>query len=606
MDTKSTNSLMSSKKLRFMESSEGSEEFTSIFRNGMLRYLVPLSAVFMVVYIGVNLIYTTPITSFAFILLSICGSSIALSRLGYNDFSLRLFLFGCIGLLCVLNYPSAIRPNGFATGGIYLFCLIPIIWWMSFSDRRSRLAILGLICIALVVVAAAGQHENSSFEVPKAIFIMGLIRCFFIIAITMGIGQAIEISIIRFENRWKESFEQQNLLTLQTQNQTRNLERAAAAHEETLAHLTRSENRYRKLFDNAFDGIVIYDALNDRPIEINDTFCEVLGYSQKEMRSLGPVEISPELQADGRRTVEVRAEVKTKLDAGEDLHYPWRHVSRFGALIDFEIYTFCIPGEDHIRVSLMQDVTLQNRTKLALEEANRELRTFAHAASHDLKEPLRTMSNFAKLIDRRYADKLDDSGREYISYITDAAARGTTLVTDLLRFAEVGTDQISTEIVSLNKVAATVQQTVSARIAEEGASLTIADLPEVIATPTWSQQLLQNLISNALKFKREGVTPEVKVFAKTVDSSYEIYVQDNGIGIAEENLEKVFGVFERLNLRENFEGNGIGLALCQRIMKKLGGNIRVESTFGVGTTFILSFPMLSPERAVPVARKVEA
>jgi light-regulated signal transduction histidine kinase (bacteriophytochrome) len=251
-------------------------------------------------------------------------------------------------------------------------------------------------------------------------------------------------------------------------------------------------------------------------------------------------------------------------------------------------------------------VTVQNRTQLAVEEANRELRTFAHAASHDLKEPLRTMSNFAKLIDRRYADKLDDNGREYIKYINDAASRGTTLVTDLLRFAEVGTDQITTEIVSLNQVAATVKQTVNARLEEEGATLIIDDLPEVIATPTWTQQLLQNLISNALKFKRDDVIPEVHVFAKAVDSFYELHVKDNGIGIAEENLAKVFGVFERLNLREKFEGNGIGLALCQRIMKKLGGSIRVESTFGVGTTFILSFPMLSPEPAQVNRRKVEA
>lgn len=589
-----------------MEASEGSEEFTTSFRSGVLRFLVPVSCVFMCIYIGVNFLYSSPVAPFAFMFLSACGGTMALSSLGHRRIALNLFFFSCISLIWLLNYPSEIRNNGFATGGVYLICMVPIIWWMCFTNRRSRLATLALTIFALSTIAIAGQHEDASFQVPNTIFVIGLVRSLFIIAITMAIGHAIELSIKRFEDRWKAGFAKQQALTLTMQNQTRDLEREAAAHQETLQHLTHSENRYRKLFNNAFDGIIIFDGKNDRPLEINESFGEVLGYTQKEMYNHGPLDISPTHQADGRLSAEVRKELKTKLDDGQDLQYPWRHRTKFGVEIDFEIFTFCIPGEDQIRVSVLRDVTNQLKTQLALEDANRELRTFAHAASHDLKEPLRTMSNFAKLIDRRYADKLDDSGREYISYITEAASRGTTLVTDLLRFAEVGTDQITTEIVSLNKIGATVKQTVSARLAEEGASLIIDDLPEVIATPTWSQQLLQNLISNALKFKREGVIPEVHVFAKAVDSSYEIYVQDNGIGIAEENLERVFGVFERLNLRENFEGNGIGLALCQRIMKKLGGSIRVESQFGVGTTFILSFPMLSPEPVRAGRKKIAA
>jgi len=253
----------------------------------------------------------------------------------------------------------------------------------------------------------------------------------------------------------------------------------------------------------------------------------------------------------------------------------------------------------------MRDVTDQLQTQLALEEANSELSSFAHAASHDLKEPLRTMSSFAHLLNAKYSDKVDDEGREFINYITEAATRGTTLVSDLLQFAELGNNNVTKKIVSLNKVVATVQHTLSSRLQEEGATLRIDNLPEVIATPTWSQQLLQNLICNALKFKREGVCPEIHVFAKAAYGFTEIYVKDNGIGIAEKNLQKVFGVFERLNLREDFEGNGIGLALCQLIMKKVNGNIRVESTLGSGTTFILSFPMLVKD-PIPATQQVAA
>ncbi len=601
----SKNSILSSR-LRFMETSTGTEEFTSFFREGAIRFLIPMTTVFASLYVVVSYYLGIQPSLLSFILMSLCGASYALSLLGYKKSALRLFFAGGLVLVWVLNYPFLGKPSGFATGGAYLFCLYPILWWMCFAERKSRMIMLVTSIIALVSIALAGQPEEAAIKVPTAILSLGLVRSLFFIAITMGMGHAIEVSIKRYGDRWQKGLEKQEALTLAVQNEKRNLEREANAHQNTLVHLTRSENRYRKLFDNAFDGIVIYDGIKDKPLEINSTFCMLLGYSKEEMFSQGPVEISPEYQADGTTTLEHRLAIKEKLDKGEDLRYPWRHVSKFGAIIDFEIYTFCIPGEDNIRVSVMRDVTVQNRTQLAVEEANRELRTFAHAASHDLKEPLRTMSNFAKLIDRRYADKLDDSGREYIAYINDAAERGTTLVTDLLRFAEVGTDQITTEIVSLNQIAATVKQTVSARLAEEGASLVIDELPEVIATPTWSQQLLQNLISNALKFKRDGVVPEVHVFAKAVASSFEVHVKDNGIGITEENITKVFGVFERLNLREKYEGNGIGLALCQRIMKKLGGSIRVESTFGVGTTFILSFPMLSPEPASAKQKKVTA
>ena len=593
-------------KLKFMEPSAGTEEFTSFFREGAINYLIPMTTIFCGVYVGIAFSIGTHVSVLSFILMSFCGASYALSLLGYKKVALRVFFISGLLLVFLLNYPLFGKPSGFATGGAYLFCLYPLTWWMCFAERKSRMIILGACIYSLTLIAFAGQPEDATVRVPNAILYLGFIRTLFFLAITMGMGHAIEISIKRYGDRWQTGLENQQALTLAVQNQKRNLEREANAHQKTLVHLTRSENRYRKLFDNAFAGIVIYDALHDKPIEINSSFCNILGYSKEEMQVRGLVDISPEFQANGQATKVYLQELKKKLDKGEDVHYPWRHVSRYGAIIDFEVYTFNIPGEEHIRVSLKHDVTIQNRTQLALEDANRELRTFAHAASHDLKEPLRTMSNFAKLIDRRYADKLDDSGREYIKYINDAASRGTTLVTDLLRFAEVGTDQITTEIISLNKIAATVKQTVSARLEEENAKLIIDELPEVIATATWSQQLLQNLISNALKFKRDDVVPEVHVFSKAVNSSYEIHVKDNGIGIAEENLVKVFGVFERLNLREKFEGNGIGLALCQRIMKKLGGSIRVESSLGVGTTFILSFPMLSPEPAHPSRRRVEA
>jgi len=197
------------KKLRFMEASEGTEEFTTTFRNGTLSYLVPVSALFMCIYIGINFLYSSPVAPFAFVFLSACGITIAMSKLGKKRLGLNIFIFSCIALLWALNYPSAERPNGFATGGVYLISLVPIIWWMCFTNRNSRLAILALTVFILCTIAYAGQHEDSSFHVPDAIFVIGLVRIFFIIATTMAIGHTIGLSIKRFDDRWKEGFAKQ-------------------------------------------------------------------------------------------------------------------------------------------------------------------------------------------------------------------------------------------------------------------------------------------------------------------------------------------------------------------------------------------------------------
>lgn len=566
------------------------QEFAENFRASIFRFLVPVLAGLISFYLVFCVVFSLSINPGAVFILCATGAAFGLSRLGFREFGLSLFLGTMFAFLWWFNYPSATQINGFVSGKAYIICLLPIVWWMSYPHKLSRWMAVIPVAVALVSIAVAGQPENSPFRVPDSIVYVGLFRAIFIIAITMSIGHAIELSIKLFERRWKESFAEQDALRLLQQKHTADLEREAAAHKETMAHLSRSETRYRRLFDNAFDGIILYEVETGKAIEINDTFCDKLGYSKEELFKLDIFELSPTHQADGRTTSEVLQEVLENTLEAKDSHYVWQHLSKSGELIDFEIYSFPIPGEASKRVSILRDVTTQQKTAQALIEANLELSSFAHAASHDLKEPLRTMSSFAKLIANRYSEKLDEEGREYVEYITEAAARGTTLVSDLLQFAELGTDQVSTRVVSLNGVAATVQQIVRTRLAEENATLTVDDLPKVIATPTWAQQLLQNLISNALKFKREGVNPEVHVFAKTVGSFHEIHVKDNGIGIAEENLERVFGVFERLNVREDYEGNGIGLALCQRIMKKLGGSIRVESNLGTGTTFTLSFP----------------
>jgi len=469
-------------------------------------------------------------------------------------------------------------------------------WWLCFAERRSRLVLLALTIVGLAIIALAGQPANAEVVLPTPYLTLSLVRSYFLTALLMGMCHGMELAVARFDNRWRKSFEEKNSLVLRLANQTRDLKREAEAHKTTLVHLSRSEGRYRTLFDNAFEGIVITNTELSRAIQVNSRMAARMGYTEAELLDRPFLSFSPDQQRDGRDREVATADIIRRLKEDNDVAYDWTVQTKHGELIDYEVYSHALPTEPDIRVCVFREVTQQRIAQVALQRGNRELRNFAHAASHDLKEPLRTMSNFAKLLSRRYADVVDDAGREYISYITDAAQRGTNLVQDLLRYAEVGTDTVETRAVNLNLVAATVQQNIIARLEDADAELSIEALPTVTCTPTWAQQLLQNLLSNALKFSRPGVKPCVRVTARQVGAYDEISVCDNGIGIPQENLEQVFGVFQRLVRREDYEGNGVGLALCQRIMDNLGGEITVASVYGEGTTFTLRFPRGSAEK----------
>ena len=601
--------ILASEGLPFAGHSAGTYEFAELFRGVILRYVLPLTAIFVGTYMAVSLSVGTDVSPLAYVLLAVCGGALAMAGNGRHVAALRVFLLSGLALVTLLNLPGEGRPNGFATAGCYLYCLYPMTWWFCFPGRRGRLAVLAFCIAAPCGIAALGQHPSSPVVVPDAIIALSLVRSLFFTAVTMAFCQAFEVAIRRFDDRWRDHYATQEQLSLDLRNHARDLEREAKAHRETLNHLSRSEVRLRYLFDHAFDGIAVFDFERDRAREVNPRLAELLGYSVEELLRLSPMEISPAVQPDGTTSLAARDRLAAELSAHRSVTHAWTHLHAAGHEVDFEVTVFKLPGEDHLGMTLFRDVTERNRATRELEAANRELRTFAHAASHDLKEPLRTMANFADLLGRRYAEAVGDDGREYIGFITDAARRGTTLVQDLLAYAEVGTSEIALRPTRLDPVAATVRGNLAARLAEAGAVLEIDALPSVLATPTWAQQLLQNLISNALKFARAGVRPVVRVTCASDAVGHTIRVEDNGIGIAAEDLDRVFGVFQRLVRREDYEGNGIGLALCRRITERLGGDISVRSTLGSGTTFTIWLPPCpqssATARQAPVASRTQ-
>jgi signal transduction histidine kinase len=223
-----------------------------------------------------------------------------------------------------------------------------------------------------------------------------------------------------------------------------------------------------------------------------------------------------------------------------------------------------------------------------LKESNRDLEQFAYAASHDLREPLRKIIKFGDLLNRQKASP--DQQQMYIERMQDAASRMQAMIDNLLFYSRIDRQQNTRTEVDLTEVAKNVCSDLDALIKETGGRVDIDPLPTLEADLVQMHQLLQNLIANALRYHREGVPPVVKLMAQAGKEGVHVCVQDNGVGIAEADVERIFVIFERLHGRSDGGGAGLGLAICRKIMQRHGGKISVHSEVDQGTMFTLSFP----------------
>jgi len=235
-------------------------------------------------------------------------------------------------------------------------------------------------------------------------------------------------------------------------------------------------------------------------------------------------------------------------------------------------------------ITSMQKAT--ETTLLSLNEdllrSNKELEQFAYVASHDLQEPLRMVSSFTQLLAARYQDKLDKQAQEFIGFAVDGAQRMQRLINDLLQFSRIKTRGKSLSIVNMNDIVKLTIHNLSLKIKEKKAVVTSDHLPSVFADDGQMVQLLQNLFDNALKFSAKD--PRIHISATEEPDNYRFSVSDNGIGIESKYYDRIFQIFQRLHLREEYSGTGIGLAICKRIIERHGGKIWVESN-GNGTIF---------------------
>ncbi len=370
----------------------------------------------------------------------------------------------------------------------------------------------------------------------------------------------------------------------------------------------KSENKYLTLFnsiDEGFCTVEVFFDVNNKPIdyrflEINPAFEEQNGpinAGGKLIRDLAP----------DQEKYWFKIYCKVAL-TGE----PMRFVNEAKELNRwYDVYAFKIGGIESREVAvLFNDITkfketenelkesqdtLEEKVKQRTEElakSNAELEHFAYITSHDLREPLRMISSFLQLLERRYTDQLDEDANDFIGFAVDGAKRLDAMINDILVYSRVSNKERNLTMIDLNKVIDQVYVNLIASIDENNAELTYDSLPSLISDEQLMIQLFQNLIGNSIKYRSQK-TPKIHISANKEGNKYRFAIKDNGIGISPEHLEKIFTVFKRLHTHEEYEGTGIGLAIAQKIVEQQGGQIWAESELGKGTTFYFTLPITS-------------
>ncbi len=351
--------------------------------------------------------------------------------------------------------------------------------------------------------------------------------------------------------------------------------------------LHESESRFKAVFQGSLDAMVIADD-EGYYVDANPAAEALLGLPMEEL---------------------IGSHISRFLDTQHNFQAIWkafREQRRFaseirlvrsnGQWVDVESQAVAdiLPGR---HLSVLRDITDRKRAEEALrqtaeelERSNRDLEQFAYVASHDLQEPLRMVTGFMRLLEER-CGQLDDTSHEYIDYAVDGAGRMQQMIADLLTYSRVGTQGKQPVSVDVGEVLEYAKANLRATIDETQAVIESDPLPTIEADPAQLRQLLQNLLSNALKFRAEDRRPEVHIGVCREDRQWVFHVRDNGIGVEPRQHERMFMLFQRLHTREKYPGSGIGLAVCKKIVERHGGRIWVESAPEEGTTFFFTFPV---------------
>lgn len=357
--------------------------------------------------------------------------------------------------------------------------------------------------------------------------------------------------------------------------------------------LQERETRFRILYESSFDAIMTLEPPSWKFSSGNSSALKMfLAKDEKEFTSKEPWQLSPERQPDGQYSADkAKHQIDQAMQEGSSF-FEWVHKRLNGE--DFPATVLLtrveISGKKFLQATV-RDITDSKKAETDLikkshdlENANKELEQFAYLASHDLQEPLLTISNFVGLLENKYSGKLDIDADRYLNFINAASTKIRNLIKDLLDYSRIGKDATFTTV-DCNEVLKEVLSEMQKTIKENNAKIKFSILPVLTGDKIRLKQLFRNLISNAIKFRKKNVFPEIEITIEQKDNEYLFAIKDNGIGIEEQYFIKLFNIFQRLNNATEYHGTGIGLASSKKIVEQHNGKIWVESKIDEGSTF---------------------
>ena len=344
------------------------------------------------------------------------------------------------------------------------------------------------------------------------------------------------------------------------------------------------------------DDAIISKDLNGIVTSWNQAATRIFGYTAEEMIGRPISVLAPPDAAD-----EI-PRILDRIRKGERVsHYETRRRTKNGRILEISLTVSPIRDSTGRIVGaskISRDITEKKLAERAMIEqaerlarSNSDLQEFAYVTSHDLQEPLRTIATFSELLRRKYAGRIDERADQYIDLLVGAATRMTALIRDVLSYSRLVKDErITASRVPSKLMVEWAIENLDTRIEESGATICLGDLPVVTVDKSATAQVFQNLLSNAIKYRTPGVPPLIRINGEIKEDEYLFSVEDNGIGIPPAYHKTIFGLFKRLHADE-YEGTGIGLALCKRIIEKQGGRIWVESQPNQGSVFRFTIPV---------------
>lgn len=358
-----------------------------------------------------------------------------------------------------------------------------------------------------------------------------------------------------------------------------------------LSDIEEKEARLYSIYNNALTGITLADT---KGVIVNASkgVEQILGYTPKDMIGKSFLEITYK---------EERKISKSNFQELKDDKIPYmridkRYICKDKSLkwIDANITKTVIADQEYY-LCVMVDIDKRKAAETKMNQLNQELERFAYLASHDLKEPLRTITSLTDRLKEKHGASLNKSANQYIQFIEDASNRMQNVTSGLLIHSELGRKIQKSQSINLNQLIKQTRSDLSTNIYENNATFIVKRLPKIEGDPTQISLLFQNLISNSLKYRKKKIDPVIEIGYENKKTYWLFYVKDNGIGIAKAHQEKIFEVFTRLHNKKEYEGTGIGLSSCKRIIANHHGKIWVESKLRKGTTFFFTIPKKQPK-----------